>query len=74
MVWVMVSRKAEPVVQRALHEWAYARSYDSSQQHRLARPDWLHQYTWHRPRASLGYQPPISRLQLPLSNVMGLHS
>lgn len=43
----------------------------------LAWPEkirWLHQYNWHRPHASLGYQPPISRLPLPLNNVMGLHS
>ena len=66
--------KAERLVQTALREWAYARSYDSSEQRRRALPHWLHQYNWHRPHASLGYQPPISRLQLPLNNVMGLHS
>lgn len=66
--------KAERLVQTALREWAYARSYDSSEQRRHALPRWLHQYNWHRPHASLGYQPPISRIQLPLNNVLGLHS
>ena len=34
---------------------------------------WLHEYNWHRPHASLGYQPPISRLQS-VNNLVGLHS
>ncbi|MGE4459982.1 MAG: integrase core domain-containing protein, partial [Stenotrophomonas sp.] len=33
---------------------------------------WLHHYNWHRPHASLGYKPPISRI--PLNNLLGLHS
>lgn len=66
--------KAERLVQTALREWAYASSYDSSDERLQAFPRWLHQYNWHRPHASLSYQPPISRLQLPLNNVMGLHS
>ena len=63
--------KAERLVQTALREWAYARSYDSSDQRRQALPHWLHHYNWHRPHASLGYKPPISRL--PLNNVLGVH-
>lgn len=66
--------KAERLVQTALREWAYARSYESSAQRLQAFPGWLHQYNWHRPHASLGYRPPVSRLQLPLNNVLGLHS
>ncbi|MDM5152429.1 integrase core domain-containing protein, partial [Aeromonas salmonicida] len=34
---------------------------------------WLHEYNWHRPHASLGYQPPISRLQS-VNNLVGLHN
>jgi transposase InsO family protein len=66
--------KAERLVQTVLREWAYARSYDSSAHRAQALPQWLHQYNWHRPHASLGYQPPISRINLPLNNVLGLHS
>lgn len=62
------------MVQTTLREWAYANSYDSSDQRGQALPLWLHQYNWHRPHASLGYKPPITGLQLPLSNVMGLHT
>lgn len=66
--------KAERLVQTVLREWAYARSYDSSANRALALPQWLHQYNWHRPHASLGYQPAISRIKLPMNNVMGLHT
>lgn len=34
---------------------------------------WLHEYNWHRPHASLGYQSPISRPQS-VNNLAGLHS
>ena len=64
--------KAERLVQTSLREWAYARAYDNSGQRAGALHDWLHHYNWHRPHASLGYKPPISRI--PLNNVLGLHS
>lgn len=63
--------KAERLVQTSLREWAYARAYDSSGQRANAFHGWLHHYNWHRPHASLGYKPPISRI--PLNNVLGLH-
>lgn len=64
--------KAERLVQTSLREWAYARSYADSQQRASAFRHWLHQYNWHRPHASLGYKPPISRI--PLNNVLALHT
>lgn len=64
--------KAERLVQTSLREWAYARSYASSEQRARAFQGWLHHYNWHRLHASLGYKPPISRI--PLNNVVGLHS
>jgi len=63
--------KAERLVQTSLREWAYARAYANSAQRAEALVPWLHHYNWHRPHASLGYKPPISRL--PLNNVLGLH-
>lgn len=66
--------KAERLVQTSLREWAYARSHENSQQRADAFNDWLHHYNWHRPHASLGHQPPISRLQLSLNNALGLHT
>jgi len=65
--------KAERFIQTALREWAYARSYDSSEQRAQHLPLWLHHYNWHRPHASLQYQPPISRISS-LNNLVGLHS
>jgi len=64
--------KAERLVQTSLREWAYARSYASSEQRASALTSWLHHYNWHRPHASLGYKPPISRIAM--NNVLGLHS
>ena len=66
--------KAERFIQTALREWAYARSYQSSPQRAAHLPYWLHDYNWHRPHASLGYNPPISRLLLPKNNLLRLHS
>lgn len=65
--------KAERFIQTALREWAYARAYESSEQRADNLPLWLHQYNWHRPHASLDYQPPISRLP-PMNNLLGLLS
>lgn len=64
--------KAERFIQTALREWAYARAYTSSEQRAEHLPLWLHHYNWHRPHASLNYQPPVSRL--PMNNLVGLHS
>ncbi|MRH02490.1 IS481 family transposase [Xanthomonas sontii] len=64
--------KAERLVQTSMREWAYVCSYIDSTQRANAFPGWLHHYNWHRPHASLGYKPPISRI--PLNNVVGLHS
>lgn len=66
--------KAERFIQTALREWAYARSYESSEQRGQHLPAWLHQYNWHRPHASLDYHPPVSRLGLSVNNLVGLHS
>ncbi len=66
--------KAERFIQTALREWAYARSYDNSEQRGQFLPRWLHAYNWHRPHASLGYLPPVSRIPQPVNNLVGLHS
>jgi transposase InsO family protein len=63
--------KAERFIQTALREWAYARAYEASDHRAQHLPAWLHHYNWHRPHASLGYLPPISRH--PLNNLVGLH-
>jgi transposase InsO family protein len=55
--------KAERFVQTLLREWAYVRAYETSQVRRGALRPWLRYYNRERPHASLGYQPPLTRLQ-----------
>ena len=65
--------KAERWIQTALREWAYARTYQNSEQRAAHLPHWLHRYNWHRPHASLSYLPPISRLPK-MNNLLALHT
>jgi transposase InsO family protein len=65
--------KAERFIKTALREWAYARSYPNDRERAKALPAWLHRYNWHRPHASLDYQPPIRRFGLSLNNLSALH-
>ena len=66
--------KAERFIQTALREWAYAREYPNSDYRAKQMLDWLHQYNWHRPHASLDYKPPISRIPINANNLVGLHN
>jgi transposase InsO family protein len=62
--------KAERFIQTSLREWAYARAYINSEQRAEELPFFMHRYNWHRPHASIGAKPPISRLIEPaLSNL-----
>jgi transposase InsO family protein len=65
--------KAERFIQTALREWAYARSYETSDQRAAHLNPWLHAYNWHRLHASLGYRPPMTRIPMALNNLLGLH-
>lgn len=66
--------KAERFIQTALREWAYATAFETSDQRRDELPRWQHRYNWHRPHASLGGNPPISRLGLTGNNLLRHHS
>ena len=66
--------KAERFIQTALREWAYATAFETSEQRKAELPRWLHRYNWHRPHASLGQRPPISRLGLTRNNLLRHHS
>jgi transposase InsO family protein len=65
--------KAERFVQTCLREWAYARAYLNSKQRADELPFFVHRYNWHRPHASIGAKPPISRLGLTEDNLLRLH-
>lgn len=66
--------KAERFIKTLLGEWAYVRTYADYRQRAKAWLPWLHRYNWHRPHASLGYQPPVSRLGLSVNNLSALHT
>ena len=66
--------KAERFIQTSLREWAYARAYLNSRQRARELPFFMHRYNWHRPHASIGRMPPISRLGLTRNNLLRLHS
>ena len=62
--------KAERLIQTMTREWAYARSYDSSDQRASFLPSYLHDYNFHRPHSALGHQPPASRLPKTADNLL----
>lgn len=66
--------KAERFIQTALREWAYARSYQNSEERLCQLDPWLHDYNFHRPHASLKLNTPASRSGLNRNNLMSLHS
>jgi transposase InsO family protein len=66
--------KAERFIKTALNEWARARTYQNSAERQQHLAPWIHQYNWHRPHASLGLLPPISRTRLDRNNLMTLHT
>jgi len=57
--------KAERFIQTALREWVHAHAYHDSIERAAQLPLWLYQYNHHRPHASLGLLPPISRSPSP---------
>jgi transposase InsO family protein len=65
--------KAERFIQTSLREWAYARAYLNSRQRAHELPFFMHRYNWHRPHASIGRVPPITRLGLTEDNLLRLH-
>lgn len=62
--------KAERFNQTANNEWARAQVFTSSAARTTVLDSWLHEYNHHRPHASLGGHPPISRV----TNVPGCDS
>ena len=65
--------KAERFIQTAIREWAYARAYRTSEQRRQELPRWLHCYNWHRPHCAVNNNPPISRINLTMDNLVRFH-
>jgi transposase InsO family protein len=66
--------KAERFIQTALREWAYARSYQNSDERLDQLDPWLHDYNFHRPHSSLKLNTPASRSGLNRNNLLSLHT
>ncbi len=66
--------KAERFIQTITREWAYARSYDSSDQRATFLLPYLHDDNFHRPHSALRDQPPASRLPKTADNLLRYNS
>lgn len=66
--------KAERFIQTALREWAYAKSYDTSDHRAACLDEWTHRYNFHRPHGGIKNQTPISRLGLSEDNLLRVHN
>ena len=66
--------KAERFIQTLTREWAYARSYVSSDHRASFLPLYLHDYNFHRPHSALHYKPPASRLPKSADNLSRYNS
>lgn len=66
--------KAERFIQTITREWAYARSYDSSDHRAHCLPLYLHDYNFHRPHSALRAKPPASRLPQTADNLSRYNS
>ena len=66
--------KAERFIQTITREWAYVRSYDSSDQRATFLLPYLHDYNFHRPHSALRDQPPASRLPKTADNLLRYNS
>jgi transposase InsO family protein len=54
--------KAERFIQTSLREWAYCRTYRTSDERTNALQPWIASYNHSRPHSALGGRPPASRL------------
>ena len=66
--------KAERFIQTITREWAYARSYDTSDHRASFLSPFLHDYNFHRPHSALNSLTPSSRLPKTADNVSRYNS
>jgi len=66
--------KAERLIQTSSREWACASIYQNSLHRRQHLQPWLHRCNWHRPHSVLNLKTPIQSLNLPMNNVLRLHT
>ena len=66
--------KAERFIQTLLREWAYARTYKSSEQRNMFLEPFLHMYNWHRPHRGINGLSPVKRLFHKNYNLKAAHN
>ena len=66
--------KAERFIQTLLREWAYARTYTSSDQRNMFLDPFLHMYNWHRPHRGINGFSPVCRLVKNRYNLPAYHT
>lgn len=66
--------KAERFIQTLTREWAYAKSYQSSNQRNAYLLHYINIYNWARPHTSLNFKTPIYRLSKCAANVSRYYS
>jgi transposase InsO family protein len=66
--------KAERFIQTMLREWAYSRTYQTSDERTAQLDPWMHDYNFHRPHSSLTLKTPASRAGLNRNNLLSLHN
>jgi transposase InsO family protein len=66
--------KAERFIQTITREWAYARTYRSSNHRATYLPHFLFDYNYHRPHSALNSLPPSSRLAISADNLLTINS
>ena len=66
--------KVERFIQTLLREWAYVRTYKSSERRKMFLKPFLHMYNWHRPHSGTDGKLPIRRLYKGNYNLPAYHN
>ena len=66
--------KVERFIQTLQREWAYARTYTHSKHRARDLPAYVHDYNWYRQHGGIGYQAPITRLNLARNDLLAIHT
>ena len=66
--------KAERFIETSLRELVYDGVYQNSANRQLHPQNWLNCCNWHRPHTALKLKTPVQSLNLPINNVLRLHS
>ena len=66
--------KAERFIQTLQREWAYGRTYTSSEQRNMFLEPFLHMYNWYRPHRGINGFSPVCRLEKNRNKIKSSHN